>query len=369
MTKKEQIEIAQKMRGSLNKKIGKEVAFDVSLRNPAAVTKWISTGSTILDLSIEPGKIAGIPVGRITEMAGLEASAKSYLAACIAKNAIKQHDMTIVYFDSESSIDAEFWRKMGLDIEEIVYVQALNVEFVLETIEHYLSEFSQPMLFIWDSLAATSAKAVLAADFNPNANVGVKARVLSSGVPRLLIPLANHGSAFLVLNQLRDNLNLDQRSDRLANPFIAPGGKAMAFLYSLRIWLTKRQGKDTKILDDGGNIIGTTIRTQFKKSRFGSEGRKAEFSILWGGPKIVIQDEESWLLFLKENGSPNLTSGGPWNTLTGEGGFEKKFQKASWVEELREPKFRKAALDALEAICKAGTKFEEPDGEEESDIE
>lgn len=40
---------------------------------PANVNDWISTGSSILDLSISNRRDGGIPVGRITEITGLEA--------------------------------------------------------------------------------------------------------------------------------------------------------------------------------------------------------------------------------------------------------------------------------------------------------
>ena len=63
---------------------------------------------------------SGIPVGRITELAGLEASGKSYLAAQIAANAQKQ-GFDVVYFDSESSLDSDFLEKAGCDVSNIIY--------------------------------------------------------------------------------------------------------------------------------------------------------------------------------------------------------------------------------------------------------
>ena len=66
------ISIAQ-LRESINKKSGREVAFDLQQDNPTEVTDWISTGSRWLDSIICRGKLAGIPVGKMTELAGLEA--------------------------------------------------------------------------------------------------------------------------------------------------------------------------------------------------------------------------------------------------------------------------------------------------------
>jgi RecA/RadA recombinase len=73
----------------LNKKAGRNIAHTLEAENPTEVKEWISTGSRYLDSIICRGKLAGIPVGKITEIAGLSASGKSYMAAQIAANAQK----------------------------------------------------------------------------------------------------------------------------------------------------------------------------------------------------------------------------------------------------------------------------------------
>ena len=99
------------MRKLLNKKAGIQVAHDLSSDNPTEVKEWIPTGSRWLDSIICKGQVAGIPVGKVTEIAGLESTGKSYMAAQIAANAQKQGKL-VVYFDSESAI-LVFWSKQG----------------------------------------------------------------------------------------------------------------------------------------------------------------------------------------------------------------------------------------------------------------
>ena len=103
-TKNGKVSISQ-MRDLINKKAGTEVAFNLTQDNPTDVNEFIATGSRWLDSIICKGKLAGIPVGKITEIAGLEASGKSYMAAQIAANAQKQ-GLEVVYFDSESALDS-----------------------------------------------------------------------------------------------------------------------------------------------------------------------------------------------------------------------------------------------------------------------
>ena len=157
------------------------VAHNLREENPTEVTQWIPTGSRWLDSIVCRGKLAGIPVGKITEIAGLEATGKSYMAAQIAANAQKM-GMDVVYFDSESAIDPLFLENTGCNLDNLLYIQAASVEFVLETIEALLADSDNRMLFIWDSLALTPAVSDIEGDFNPQSSMAVKARILAKGM-------------------------------------------------------------------------------------------------------------------------------------------------------------------------------------------
>ena len=340
----------------LNKKAGRDVAYNLGESNPTEVKQWIPTGSRWLDSIICRGQLSGIPVGKITEVAGLESTGKSYMAAQIAANAQKM-GIQVVYFDSESAIDPSFLSKSGCDLDNLSYVQAASVEFVLESIEAIL-EMGTQTLFIWDSLAFCPSEKDVEGDFNPQSSMAVKPRILSKGMAKLIQPLANTQSTLLVLNQLKTNIARTP-AEALTTPYFTPGGKAMIYAYSLRIWLTGRKAKASFVLDDKGYRIGSEVKVKLEKSRFGTQGRICNFKILWGGD-ISIQDEESWLEAIKP--SPRLKSAGAWYTLTDKGGKEYKFQTTTWLKELQKPEFRKAVLDVLdeEVILKFDKKEGDP---------
>jgi recombination protein RecA len=113
----------EEMRKIINRKAGYDLAYNLTEDNPTEVRGWIPTGSRWLDSIICKGKLAGIPIGKITEIAGLESTGKSYLAAQIAANAQKQ-DIDVIYFDSESAIDPDFLAKAGCDLDRVLYIQA-----------------------------------------------------------------------------------------------------------------------------------------------------------------------------------------------------------------------------------------------------
>ena len=58
----------------VNKKAGRNVAHDLTGDNPTAVKEWIPTGSRWLDSIVCKGQMGGIPVGKVTEIAGLEST-------------------------------------------------------------------------------------------------------------------------------------------------------------------------------------------------------------------------------------------------------------------------------------------------------
>ena len=324
------------MRKLINKKAGQEVAVDLAdENNPTIVKQWIPTGSRWLDSIICRGKITGIPVGKVAEIAGLEASGKSYMAAQIAGNA-QNMGIDVIYFDSESSLDYNFIERAGCDASKILYIQAKSVEFVLETMEELLKSNDNQMLFIWDSLALTPAISDIEGDFNPQSSMAVKARILAKGMSKLTIPLANSRSTFLVLNQLKSNITRSP-SEALTTPYMTPGGKTLIYAYSLRIWLTRPKAKASFVLDDKGYRIGNTVKVKLEKSRFGSQGRQCQFKILWGD-KVGIADEESWLDAIQ--GSPSLERSGAWYNLKYADGTSTKFQSTRWLEHIKNDKFK-----------------------------
>ena len=336
-----------RMRDIINRNAGMKVAHDLRSENPTEVKEGIPTGSRWLDSIICRGRLAGIPVGKISEIAGLEATGKSFMAAQIAASAQKM-GMVVVYLDSESAIDPEFLERAGCNLEDLIYVQTQSVEHVLETVENILNTGTERVLFIWDSLALTPTISDVEGDFNPQSSMAMKARILSKGMSKLTIPIANTRSAFLVLNQLKVNIpsGPNARIIAMTTPYVTPGGKAMHYAYSLRIWLTGRKAKSSFIEDESGFRIGSEVKVKLEKSRFGTQGRNCAFKILWGTNEVGVQDEESWLEAIK--GSDNLRTAGAWYTLFYADGKEEKFQKAHWTEKLQNENFRNRVFEIMD---------------------
>ena len=341
----------------INKKAGRTIAFTGDQENPADVKDWISTGSRWLDSITCRGQLAGIPVGRCTEIAGLESSGKSYMAGQVAREAQKKN-IKVLYFDSESTMSKEFLEKLGCTVDgedSVIIIQPDDIEQVLESMETVMAgDPDTRFLFIIDSLAMTPCRADLEKDFNPQSSMAQMPRVLSLGMKKLVVSLSRTQSTLLVLNQLKTNINVTNPMMMLSQPWFTPGGKAMIYAYSLRIWLTGLKGKKTFVEDEAGFRIGSEVKAKLEKSKFGTQGRICNFKILWGGEDVGILNDESLLTAIKT--SDKLKNSGAWFTLDG---YDKKFQGATFPKLMQsDEKFAKIVYDIMdeEVIRKFETK-------------
>jgi len=163
---------------------------------------------------------------------------------------------------------------------------------------------------------------------------------------KLTVPIANKQATFVVLNQLKTNITRIP-AEAMVTPWVTPGGKAMHYAYSLRVWLTGRKAKASYVLDENGFRVGSEVKVKLEKSRFGTSGRHCNFKILWGNTDIVgIQDEESWLEAIQI--SDRFKQSGAWFTLVMNDRSEQRFQRKGWIEKLQNEKFKESVLSIID---------------------
>jgi RecA/RadA recombinase len=335
-----------------------EVASNLDEEDPSKVNYWISTGSTWLDSTIAQGVRGGIPVGRISIIAGASSSGKSFMAGLVAANAQKM-GIDVVYFDTEATMEREFLHKLGCDTSRILYIQPPSVEFVFETIQQLITQTDGKYLFIWDSYANTPCSADAEGTFNPNETMALKPRITNKAMQKLTIPLSKSESTLLIVNQLKTNLNPTGNIKYLTDSerYTMPGGMTIRYPASLVVWLTAKRGKESIILDEKGYNIGYEMKARLEKSKFGTTGRESFYKILHIGEELGVMDDESIFEAIKEN-CEHLVQSGAWYALKFEDGTEEKFQGKAWNEKMKNEKFRSRVLQIVheEIVVKFATK-------------
>ena len=334
-------ELAQVIADSLNKlnKDSDQIAYflDGKEDTPTDFSDFISTGATMLDIAISNRPHGGIAVGRITELTGLEGSGKSLVGAQLIANTQKRGGVAVL-IDTETAVNPEFFKAVGIDMNKLVYVHISTVEDIFDAITNIIEKVragkdkDKLVTIIVDSVAAASTKKEMEADFGKDGYATDKAIIISKAMRKITGLLGREKIALVFTNQLRQKMNAPAFSD----PWTTSGGKAIAFHASTRI----RLSLIGKIQDGNKNVVGVNVKAVVVKNRLGPPHRVAEFDIYFDRG---IDDYGSWLDVLKEN---NLVKqSGAWYTMIDETtGEEIKFQSKDF------PKFLDSNITRKEEI-------------------
>lgn len=301
--------------------------------SPSDVDEWISTGSTMLDLAISNRPHGGLPVGRIIEITGLEASGKSLLAAHALADTQKKGGLA-VYIDTENAISREFLEAIGINLKDMLYVPLETVEDIFDAIDSIVESIrknskNRLVTIVVDSVAGASTKQEMAADYDKDGWATSKAIILSKAMRKITNFVGRERICLIFTNQLRTRLGVS-----FGDQWTTSGGKAIAFHSSVRLRLKSvGQIKLAKSVDAPEAVVGITTRAQVVKNRMGPPLRSVDYEIYFDSG---IDDYGSWLTMMKNF---NLVSqAGAWytytNTDTGEiVKFQSKDFKAKLIDD------------------------------------
>lgn len=294
----------------MNKDSEEKVAWSLATDkdNPTDVKDWISTGSTVLDYQIGNKRGAGIPCGKITEVVGEEATGKSLLVTQILANTQKKGGLA-VYFDEENALNPDFATRLGLNLSELVYMQVGYVEAVGEHIQKIIAlarakDVKKPITIVWDSMAATPAKAELEGDFDPNSRIGLQAKAISKMMRLLTKTVGRERVTLVFTNQMKVKIGV-----MYGDPMGTPGGKAVPYHASVRIRL--KRVKEV-INEKTKEVLGVKTRSKVFKNRMGPPMRACEFDIMYADG---VNDGDSIRDCLHEKGEIKKVNG--WMYMSG----------------------------------------------------
>ena len=326
--------LALELADSLNKKFkntGYQTAFflDGDTKAPSEVRGWVGTGSSMLDLAISNRKEGGFPVGRITEITGLEASGKSLLAAHALANCQKEGGLA-VYIDTENAVSREFLEAIGLDLEKMLYVPLETIEDIFEAIESIVESIRKSnkdrlVTIVVDSVMGASTKIEMAKEFDKDGYATSKAIILSKGMRKLTNMIGRERICLIFTNQLRTRLGV-----AFGDPYTTSGGKAIPFHASVRLRL-KSVGQ-IKVKKDGvDQTIGIKTRCQVVKNRMGPPLKTIDYDIYF---ESGIDNYGGWLNVMKQ--FKLVSTAGAWYTFTRTDGSTVKFLSKDFEKKLEE---------------------------------
>ena len=300
---------------------------------PSNVKDWISTGCDSLDLAISNRPYGGFPVGRITEITGLEASGKSLLASHALAETQKKGGLA-VYIDTESATSTEFLQAIGCDLKTMLYVPLETIEEIFETIETIVEQVRKSskdrlVTIVVDSVMGASTKIEMAAEYDKDGYATSKSIILSKAMRKVTNWIARENICLIFTNQLRTKLGVS-----FGDAWTTSGGKAIPFHASVRLRL-KNTGMIKAKINGVEQVVGSKTEVQVVKNRMGPPHRKVNYDIYYDSG---IDNYGGWLEIMKK--FDLVKQSGAWYTLedvdheTGEVFGEVKFQSKDFMEKV-----------------------------------
>ncbi len=300
---------------------------------PSNVKDWISSGCDSLDLAISNRPNGGFPVGRITEITGLEASGKSLLASHALAETQKKGGLA-VYIDTESATSTEFLQAIGVDLKTMLYVPLETIEEIFETIETIVEQVRKSnkdrlVTIVVDSVMGASTKIEMAAEYDKDGYATSKSIILSKAMRKVTNWIARENICLIFTNQLRTKLGVS-----FGDAWTTSGGKAIPFHASVRLRL-KNTGMIKAKINGVEQVVGSKTEVQVVKNRMGPPHRKVNYDIYYDSG---IDNYGGWLEIMKK--FDLVKQSGAHYTLedvdheTGEVFGEVKFQSKNFVEKV-----------------------------------
>lgn len=251
----------------INKAANKQIVF-FGADSPHKDIEPMSCGIESVDTALV---IGGFPKGRISEIFGLPGVAKTSFALWMI-GVQQKEGKTCAFVDAECALDLDFAEKLGVDTDKLIIIQGDCGEENLEAVETLLRDNAVDLVVI-DSVPSLVPRSEIEAEMN-KPQMGGQARMLASGLRKLVPLCAKSGAVILFINQQRVNIMGGYA------PYTTPGGMALRFYSSVRIEL--KRGNAISI-SGGKSIDGYQIKFMFKKNKVGKPSVEVTADFLFDG--------------------------------------------------------------------------------------
>lgn len=248
----------------LNKKYGDGAISEVGEDDARGQVEWISTNCLSLDKIMGEG----MPSGRIIEIYGSPSAGKSAIAHYLIAQ-IQARGGKAALIDAEFAFVAEYAKKLGVKVEELILSQPENGEMGLTMVEQ-LIKTGEVDIIVVDSTAALVPSIELTKDITET-TIALQARMMSRALRMITGAISQTKTVVIFISQTRSNIGAFPGAEK--NP--STSGNALKFYSSIRLRVDKIKSHK----DKDGVVIGTRLKIEAVKNKVSLPFRSTEIDL------------------------------------------------------------------------------------------
>jgi len=316
---------ATKFRKSITKSIQ---GLGLGFNDP---TDWISTGNYALNYLISGDFNKGIPLGKVSVLAGESGAGKSYIASGnIIKNAQAQ-GIYVILIDTENALDEAWLQALGVDTDEkkLLKLSLSMVDDVAKTISEFMKGYREEnadnrenapkILFVIDSLGMlltpTDVNQFEAGEMK--GDLGRKPKALTALVRNCVNMFGSYNVGLIATNHTYASQDMFDPDDKIS------GGQGFIYASSIVIAMKKLKLKE----DEAGNKIsevrGIRAACKVMKTRYAKPFESVQVKI----PYDTGMDPYSGLVDLFEKQGVLVQSGNRLKYMDSKGKEHLEYRK------------------------------------------
>ena len=238
---------------------------------------WISTGNYTLNKLISGDFEKGIPLGKVTVLAGESGAGKSYIASGNIVKSAQDQGIFVVLIDSENALDESWLHALGVSTDEdkLLKLNLAMIDDVAKVISDFMKDYKSEyadkeaderpkVLFVVDSLGMLLTPTDVD-QFNKGdmkGDMGRKPKALTSLVRNTVNMFGEYNVGLIATNHTYASQDMFDPDDKIS------GGQG--FIYASSIVIAMRKLK-LKVDADGNktsNVHGIRAACKVMKTRY-----------------------------------------------------------------------------------------------------
>ena len=252
-------------------------------------TDWISTGNYALNYLISGDFNKGVPLGKVTVLAGESGSGKSFIASGNLVRNAQEQGIYVILIDSENALDQSWLEALGVDTseEKLLKLSLSMVDDVARTVSDFMKgykdehaddkENAPKVLIVIDSLGMllTPTDVDQFEKGEMKGDLGRKPKALTAFVRNCVNMFGSWNVGLICTNHTYASQDMFNPDDKIS------GGQGFIYASSIVIAMKKLKLKE----DEKGNKItdvrGIRAACKVMKTRFAKPFESVQVKIPW----------------------------------------------------------------------------------------